>query len=87
VLFILVAAGLLVAGLAGAPWRTLTVVAVLYLCSLPFAFRSYHRLRREAERMHDQETVEAAAAAATEEVPPAEAENDKQAKPSHLRSV
>jgi hypothetical protein len=37
--------------------------------------------------MHDQETVEAAAAAATEEVPPAEAENDKQAKPSHLRSV
>jgi CDP-diacylglycerol--serine O-phosphatidyltransferase len=87
VLFILVAAGLLVAGLAGAPWRTLTVVAVLYLCSVPFAFRSYHRLRREAERMHDLETVEAAAAAPAEGAPPAEGENDKQAKPSHLRSV
>lgn len=53
VLFVLVAAGLFVAGLAGAPWRTLIVVAVLYLATLPFAYRSFTRLRREAERLHD----------------------------------
>ncbi len=53
VLFVLVAAGLIVAGLAGAPWRTLTVVAVVYIATLPFAYRSFTRLRREAERLHD----------------------------------
>jgi hypothetical protein len=29
------------------------VVAVLYLATLPFAYRSFTRLRREAERLHD----------------------------------
>ena len=53
VLFVLVAAGLFVAGLAGAPWRTLIVVALLYIATLPFAYRSFTRLRREAERLHD----------------------------------
>ncbi len=53
VMFVLVAAGLLVAGLAGAPWRTLIVIAVLYLVTLPFAYLSFTRLRREAERLHD----------------------------------
>jgi CDP-diacylglycerol--serine O-phosphatidyltransferase len=95
VLFILVAAGLLVAGLAGAPWRTLTVVGVLYLLSLPFAYRSYSRLRREAERMHEGE-LEGADAAGDEKTPePADdaaaGERDeapeKPAKASHLRSV
>ena len=52
-LVVYVAGGLLVAGLAGAPWRTLTVVGVLYLFTLPFAYRSFTRLRREAERLHD----------------------------------
>lgn len=91
VMFILVAAGLLVAGLASAPWRTLIVVGILYLCTLPFAFLSYNRLRREAERMHD---IDAEAvtlpiddedgdgpAAGGEESP------GKESKPSHLRSV
>ena len=55
VLFILVAAGLLVAGLASTPWRTLIVIAVLYIATIPFAYFSYHRLRREAERLHDAE--------------------------------
>ena len=78
VLFILVAAGLLVAGLAGAPWRTLTVVGLIYVTTLPFAYRSYHRLRREAERMHDIEAKTAVAvgqgeAPAEPEAPPAAA--------------
>lgn len=90
VLFILVAAGLLVAGLAGAPWRTLTVVAVLYLFSLPFAYRSYHRLRREAERMHALETGDGSVEAgqdAAEAPADATPDSDKQAKAPHLRSV
>ena len=53
VLFVLVAAGLVVAGLASAPWRTLLVVGVVYLLTIPFASMSYLRLRREAERLHD----------------------------------
>ncbi|MDH3700253.1 MAG: CDP-diacylglycerol--serine O-phosphatidyltransferase [Alphaproteobacteria bacterium] len=53
VLVVLVAAGLVVAGLASAPWRTLLVVGVLYLVTIPFASMSYLRLRREAERLHD----------------------------------
>lgn len=93
VLFILVAAGLLVAGLAGAPWRTLTVIGVLYVLTLPFAYRSYHRLRREAERMHHaetggtepepgQEATQAAGADLAEE-----SETDKKSKATHLRSI
>jgi CDP-diacylglycerol--serine O-phosphatidyltransferase len=93
VLFVLVAAGLLVAGLAGAPWRTLTVIGVLYLFTLPFAWRSYHRLRREAERMHDiemtgvddeSETAESAEAAEDD------TDDDQSGKPpeaQRLRSV
>lgn len=94
VLFILVAAGLLVAGLAGAPWRTLTVVGVLYVLTLPFAYRSYHRLRREAERMHHiepggtepepgQEATQAEAGADLAE----ESETDTKSKAPHLRSI
>jgi CDP-diacylglycerol--serine O-phosphatidyltransferase len=93
VLFILVAAGLLVAGLAGAPWRTLTVVGLIYLITLPFAYRSYHRLRREAERMHDAEAG-AVPAAGEIETPPepaaapaAETDTDKKTKAPHLRSI
>lgn len=92
VLFVLVAAGLLVAGLAGAPWRTLTVVGALYLCTLPFAWRSYHRLRREAERLHDGNLHDAEAAgsdAAEEEAAATDdaAETGQPAKASHLRSI
>lgn len=92
VLFILVAAGLLVAGLAGAPWRTLIVVGVVYLFTLPFAYLSYNRLRREAERMHDgeDETVtlpiddeDGGSPAAGDTQPRA----DEEAKAPHLRSV
>lgn len=54
VLFILVAAGLMVAGLASAPWRTMLVVAAIYMATLPFASLSYMRLRREAARLQDE---------------------------------
>lgn len=91
VLFVLVAAGLLVAGLAGAPWRTLMVVGILYVISLPFAYRSYHRLRREAERMHDLEAASAPGEAAPDGAgASAEADassRDPDKKPSHLRSI
>lgn len=95
VLFILVAAGLLVAGLAGAPWRTLTVVGVLYVLTLPFAYLSYHRLRREAERMHHIETGGAAVPESAQDTTQADAdtgaaeesETDRKSKGSHLRSI
>lgn len=36
----------LAAALVSAPWPTLTVVALLYLGSIPFSVRSYRRIRR-----------------------------------------
>ena len=90
VLFVLVAAGLLVAGLAGAPWRTLIVVGVLYLCTLPFAFQSYNRLRREAERMHDDDDDSDAPSGDDDTTVASDSEDadgDRQAKAPHLRSV
>ena len=43
----------MVAGLAGRPWVVLTLVAVMYLMTFPFSIRSFHRLKAEAERLHD----------------------------------
>ena len=54
ILPILVVAGLLVAGLAGAPWRTLTLVGLLYIVSFGYSAFTYRRLTAEAERMHDE---------------------------------
>jgi CDP-diacylglycerol--serine O-phosphatidyltransferase len=91
VLFILVAAGLLVAGLAGAPWRTLIVVGLLYLCTLPFAFLSYNRLRREAERLHEDDEQAVTLPIDDEDggSPPDSDEeaSGKESKASHLRSI
>ncbi len=53
VLPLFVVVGLMIAGLAGRPWMVLTLVAVLYLMTFPFSIRSFHRLREEAERLHD----------------------------------
>lgn len=50
-LFVLV--GLMVAGLAGRPWMVLTLVALMYLMTFPFSIRSFHRLKAEAERLHE----------------------------------
>lgn len=55
---LLVVVGLLVAGLAGAPWRTLTIVGLLYIVSFGYSSYTYRRLRIEAERMHDARDTE-----------------------------
>lgn len=47
----MVAVGLLAAGLASAPWETLTVVGLAYLATIPLSFLSYTRLKKEAERL------------------------------------
>ncbi len=40
-------AALLMAALVHAPWQTLTIVALLYMISLPFGVRSFRRLQKE----------------------------------------
>jgi len=52
VLPLLVTIGLSLAGLVSHPWLTLTIAAFLYLATIPFAVRSFHHLKAEAERMH-----------------------------------
>lgn len=54
ILPILVVAGLLVAGLAGAPWRTLTLIGLFYIISFGYSAYTYRRLTAEAARMHDE---------------------------------
>lgn len=55
-LFVLV--GLMLAGLAGRPWLVLTVFAGMYLMTFPFSIRTFHRLKAEAERLHDDSDVD-----------------------------
>jgi CDP-diacylglycerol--serine O-phosphatidyltransferase len=47
--------GLAVAGLAGQPWVTLFVVLAVYMATFPVSYRTYKRLREEAERLQDDE--------------------------------
>lgn len=54
ILPVLVAFGVFLAMLTVAPWRTLTLVGVIYLLSFPLSVRSYLRLKAEAERMQDE---------------------------------
>ena len=54
ILPILVVAGLLVAGMAGAPWRTLTFVGLAYVISFGYSAWTFRRLKQEAERMQDE---------------------------------
>jgi hypothetical protein len=69
------------------------VVAVLYLATLPFAYRSFTRLRREAERLHDADEdddsgdqEDGGGQADPAEDAPDTAEGDS-LKPPHLRQV
>ena len=87
VVVLLVAAGLVVAGLASTPWRTLTALAVLYLLLIPFAGRSYLRLRREAQRMHHESADETAAEGASAETATEKSEESDHHEPPQLRSV
>lgn len=65
---ILVVAGLLVAGLAGAPWRTLTLIGLAYIISFGYSAYTYRRLKAEADRMHEERHSRD-----SDEVPPDEA--------------
>lgn len=58
VLPVVVSAVLVLVGLAGAPWRTLTVGLLIYIASFGVSMWSYHRLRIEAERMQEQRDEE-----------------------------
>jgi CDP-diacylglycerol--serine O-phosphatidyltransferase len=49
---ILVLVALLAAGLAGAPWMTLTTVGLVYIMSFGLSVLTYRRLKIEAERLH-----------------------------------
>jgi len=59
---VLAGVGLIAAMLVSTPWLTLAMIGIAYLISLPFSFRQYRRLRREADKLHA-----AAAALATSE--------------------
>lgn len=51
---VLAGIGLLAAALVSRPWLTLALIAAAYAASLPFSYRQYHRLREEAQRLHDE---------------------------------
>ncbi|HEX6958750.1 MAG TPA: CDP-diacylglycerol--serine O-phosphatidyltransferase [Ferrovibrio sp.] len=61
---ILLATGLVVAGLLNQPWYTLAAILLAYLVSIPFSFRAHERLRR-GDRAH-KNTAESTAASATD---------------------
>ena len=53
VLPFLVVVGLMLAGLAGRPWHVLTLFTAMYLMTFPFSYRSFRRLKAEADRLHE----------------------------------
>ncbi|MGE0221848.1 MAG: phosphatidylcholine/phosphatidylserine synthase [Acetobacteraceae bacterium] len=57
VLPILLGTGVFVAVLVADPWAALAAASLIYLGMLPFSVRSFHRLRREAEAMHETEAT------------------------------
>lgn len=50
---VLLGLALLVGAIVNAPWMTLMALGVVYLISLPFSVRQYHRLRIQAEGLED----------------------------------
>lgn len=46
-------AALALAGIAGRPWMTLSVILVLYMITFPISFRRYASLKAEADRLQD----------------------------------
>ncbi|WP_114391727.1 CDP-diacylglycerol--serine O-phosphatidyltransferase [Oleisolibacter albus] len=55
VVFLLLGVGVLAAALVSAPWATLTILGIGYLCTLPFSLRRYRRLTEEAARIKSAE--------------------------------
>ena len=58
VLPLLLGTGIYAAILVADPWAALAVAGLIYLGMLPFSVRSFHRLRREAEAVPDNESGE-----------------------------
>lgn len=58
VLPLLLGTGIYAAVLVADPWAALAVAGLIYLGMLPFSVRSFRRLRREAEAIHDDATGE-----------------------------
>lgn len=48
---IMAVAALMIAGLAGRPWLTLFILGLAYIASVPLAWRTYGRLKAEADRL------------------------------------
>ena len=69
--------GLMLAGLAGRPWHVLTLLAIMYLLTFPFSYRSFRRLKAEAERLHE-DGIDGDAAVGSD---------DQDSAPPKLRSV
>ncbi|MFL2688391.1 MAG: CDP-alcohol phosphatidyltransferase family protein [Alphaproteobacteria bacterium] len=55
VLPVLAGAGLVVTALATNPWLTLSIIAGVYLATIPFAILTYRRLEAEAARIHGED--------------------------------
>jgi len=70
---------LLAAGLAAAPWLTLTSVGIIYVISFGASVLTYRRLKAEAERMHGERDDGAG--------PTVDEGGDGQSAPPKLRSV
>ena len=74
----LVLTALLAAGIAGAPWLTMTVVSLIYLASFAFSYRAFRKLQLQAEADEAELPVQSGTV---------EIENDDDAELHHLRQV
>ena len=61
-LFMMLIVAALAAVAVAAPWLTLTTLIVIYIALLPFGWRSFSRLKREADDFHTQGGVQPEAA-------------------------
>ena len=47
VLPIMALVGLILAGMAGRPWLTLSLLLIVYLCSIPFSYMQYKKIKKK----------------------------------------
>ena len=57
VLPVLLGVGMFAALLVADPWGALAALGLLYLAMLPISLRSFKRLKREAERLHEDDAA------------------------------
>lgn len=84
---VLVLAALIFAGLAGAPWMTLTFVGLAYIISMGVSVLTYRRLKNEAERMQEERDGDAEPGTDSDEQEGEDEGKDESAGPPHLRTV